>query len=211
MAVHQPVTPAKELTSVHLRHARVVHNRHAILEDLPKHGVVAEVGVAFGDFSQSILRVLEPRLFYAIDLFDLHQHATAFGVDLQQKFQGRTHEQFIRERFQAQIDAGIVLLAKGDSARVMEAFDDGVLDVIYIDASHEYHHVKKDLTVSGRKIKPSGALVLNDYTMANPTNGQQYGVVQATHEFCLDEGWEITHLALHPRMFCDVVLRKMGV
>ena len=209
MPVLQPVTPARELTSAHLRHARVVQNRHAILEDLPKHGVVAEVGVAFGDFSQSILRVLEPRLFYGIDLFDLDRHATAFGVDLQQKFQGRTHEQFIRERFRAEIEAGTVLLAKGDSARVMEAFDDAALDVIYIDASHEYQHVKKDLAVCGRKITPTGALVLNDYTMANPSSGQQYGVVQATHEFCLDEGWEITHLALHPRMFCDVVLRKM--
>jgi hypothetical protein len=87
MAVLQPVTPAREPTSAHLKHARVVHNRHALL-DLPKHGVVAEVGVAFGDFSQSIMRVLEPRLFYGIDLFDLDKHATAFGVNLQQKFQG---------------------------------------------------------------------------------------------------------------------------
>lgn len=210
MAVNQPVIPAKELTSAHLRHARVVHNRHAILEDLPKDGDVAEVGVAFGDFSQAILRVLQPRLFYAVDLFDLDQHDTAFGVDLRQKFEGKTHEQFIRERFQAEIDAGTVRLMKGDSARVMEAFADGVLDMIYIDASHEYRHVRRDLAVCGRKIKPSGALVLNDYTMANPSSGQQYGVVQATHEFCLEQGWEITHLALHPRMFCDVVLRKMA-
>lgn len=209
MASPQPVTPARELTGAHLRHARVVHNRHAILEDLPRHGVVAEVGVAFGDFSQAILRVLQPRRFYGVDLFDLDRHATAFGVNLQEKFQGRTHEAFIRERFHSEIDAGVVVLEKGDSAQVMERFDDGSFDMIYIDASHEYHHVKRDLAVCARKVKPTGALVLNDYTMANPSNGQQYGVVQATHEFCLDEGWEITHLALHPRMFCDVVLKKM--
>ncbi len=209
MTLQQIVAPARELTSSHVRHARVVHNRHAILEELPRHGVVAEVGVAFGDFSQAILRVLQPRRFHGVDLFDLERHSTAFGVDLRE-VQGRTHEQFIRDRFQAEIDAGTLVLEKGDSARVMEQFDDGAFDMIYIDASHEYHHVKRDLAVCGRKIKRTGALVLNDYTMGNPANGQQYGVVQATHEFCLDQGWEFTHLALHPRMFCDVVLRKMG-
>jgi hypothetical protein len=33
-------------------------------------------------------------------------------------------------------------------------------------------------------------LVLNDYTTASPSTGQPYGVVQAAHEFCLDEGWK---------------------
>lgn len=37
----------------------------------------------------------------------------------------------------------------------------------------------------------------------------QYGVIQAVHEFCLREGWEIVYLALHPRMFCDVALNKI--
>lgn len=208
-ASQQPVTPARELTRAHVRSARVVHNRHAILEDLPRHGVVAEVGVAFGDFSHAILRVLQPRRFYAIDLFDLDRYPSAFGVDLRQKFQGRTHEAFVRERFRAEIEAGTLELRKGDSAGEMETFDAGTFDMIYIDASHEYRHVKRDLAVCGRKVKRDGVLVLNDYTMANPSTGQQYGVVQAVHEFCLDEGWEITHLALHPRMFCDVALRKM--
>ncbi len=38
---------------------------------------------------------------------------------------------------------------------------------------------------------------------------QPYGIVQAVHEFCREEGWEIRYLALHPYMFCDVALNKL--
>ncbi len=51
--------------------------------------------------------------------------------------------------------------------------------------------------------------MLNDYTLVDPLLLQPYGIIQATHEFCVREGWEIIYLAQHPHMFCDVALRKI--
>lgn len=209
MSSSQKVQPARELTRAHLERSRILPNRHHILHELPKGGVVAEIGVAFGDFSHAILTIVKPRAFYAIDLYDLEKYETAFGIDLRAKFGGKTHEQFVRDRFSMEIADGRFIPKRGSSVEMMGEFDDESFDFIYIDASHEYTRVKKDLEICKRKIKPEGVLVLNDYTMCNPNNAQQYGVIQATHEFCLDEGWEITRLALHPTMFCDVVLRKI--
>jgi hypothetical protein len=62
--------------------------------------------------------------------------------------------------------------------------------------------------VAGRKIRPDGAIVVNDYVMVDPLLLEPYGIVQATHEFCLREGWKFRYLALHPYMFCDVALIK---
>ena len=80
--------------------------------------------------------------------------------------------------------------------------------MIYIDAAHDYQSVMRDLAVANRKLKPSGYIVLNDYTIVDPLLLQHYDIVRAAHEFCLQEDWEIAFLALHPLMFCDVALRK---
>lgn len=97
----------------------------------------------------------------------------------------------------------------GDSALVLRGFPDAHFDFIYVDGDHSYAGVRRDLAVANRKIKPGGHIVLNDYTMADPIWNAPYGVIRATNEFCLREGWEIIFFALEPRMFCDVALRRL--
>jgi hypothetical protein len=210
MCVEKPrIAPLPELHPKHLKNARLLPCRDDILAELPQHGIVAELGVAFGRYSRKILDVMQPTRFVAVDSFELGGPRWFRQQDYAATLGGLRHEAYYRKQFATEIAAGTVVLRKGYSDEVMETFPDAYFDMIYIDAAHDYESVAKDLDVSGRKIKPSGHIVLNDYTIIDPLLLQPYGIVQATHEFCVREGWEIVYLAHHPYMFCDVALRRL--
>jgi len=63
-----PVLPAALLEP-----ARVLPDRLAALALWPREAVIAEVGVALGEFSSKILAACQPRRFLAIDTFALHE------------------------------------------------------------------------------------------------------------------------------------------
>lgn len=60
-------------------------------------------------------------------------------------------------------------------------FSDGSLDIVYIDANHEYQEVKKDIAVWLPKIKKGGIISGHDYSF--PWNG----VIQAVDESFPDD------------------------
>ena len=53
--------------SSHFSNCIVLSNRSELLRRLPKGGVVAEIGVADGDYSQEILALNEPSKLLLID------------------------------------------------------------------------------------------------------------------------------------------------
>ncbi len=194
-----------------LANSKILPDRADILPLLPQDAVIVEVGVALGDFSRKILDICKPRKFIAIDLFDLHKLDALWGQPTATLFGDRTHEDFYRDRFAAEFQTGQVELLKADSAIAMETLQDKAVDVFYLDAEHSYTSVKRELNIASRKIRDDGWIVLNDYTPAEAgfTN-LPYGVIQACHEFMLEQDWEMTYLALAWVMYCDVVIRKVA-
>jgi hypothetical protein len=186
-----------------------VAERADILRLLPKGGTVAEVGVAFGTYTRAMIDSMQPSHFVAIDTFDLDEPGWFGRQAYRKELGGLSHEARYRENFATEIAAGMLEVKKGFSYEVMEGFADQYFDMIYIDAAHDYDSVRRDLAVCSRKIKDDGFLVLNDYTVVNPLLLTPYGIVQATNEFCVEQGWEIVYLALHRHMICDVALRKI--
>ena len=67
-----------------------------------------------------------------------------------------------------------------------------------------------ELALIQQKIRPEGWIILNDYLMTDWIGGETYGVVQATNEFMIAQGWEMLYFALHTAMYCDVVLRRVA-
>ena len=192
-----------------LRRSRVVSNRLAALTLWPHNSVIAEVGVALGSFSEAILGTCKPRLFHAIDRFDLHELPKLFGAPTSEHFGGRTHGEFYRERFAAQIARGQVDVLEGDSATVISALPDSSVDLFYVDADHSYEGVRRDLEAMITKVKPEGWIVLNDYIPGDVGfSNAPYGVIQATNEFMVTHDWEMVYFALAYVMYCDVGLRK---
>lgn len=203
--------PIPQLPTDLLENAKIVPSRKHILPLLPRGLVWAEVGVALGGFSREILKVCAPTHFLAIDLFDLHQLEQLWGTSTTELFAGKTHLEYYKDSFRAEIAKGVVQVIEGDSAASLASLPDQFIDALYLDADHTYEGVKRDLNALLPKMKPNGYLILNDYTfLENVGSKDEYGVIQAGHEFMLDNNWEMIFLALERFMFCDVCLRRKG-
>jgi len=202
---------AERLPEHLLANARVLPDRDAILPLLPRNKVIAEVGVALGNFSDRIIRICEPKRFIAIDLFDLHEISEFWGRPTNEMFNGGTHGTFYRKRFADLVGQQKVTVLEGDSAAKLATLDDASLDIVYLDADHTYESVKRELAIIRRKVRDDGWIILNDYIMNEAGfSNAAYGVIQATNEFMIAENWEMIYFALQPYMYCDVALRKVG-
>lgn len=191
------------LTVRHTKNCRFVHNRYVAMNHLPKKAVIAEVGVLAGDLSAWLLQHVTPKELHLIDVFDCDDYPA------QRRFTQKENEQFVSNRFKEEISKGQVVMKKGYSWDMLALYPDHYFDWIYIDAGHDYYSVKKDLSVAGKKVKPNGYLVMNDYIMFDHLAKTEYGVVQATNEFCIENNWELLFFAFHPSLFCDVVIQKI--
>jgi hypothetical protein len=151
-------------------------------------------------------------MFIAMDIFTVHTNKMIWGKPTAQALGGKTHETFYRDHFKASIDAGSMRVMAGDTAQSLAQLDDASINVAYLDADQAYDFVKDELALLNRKVTQTGWIVLNDYTMGNIVGGgfKRYGVIQAVHEFMLMQHWEMTFLALHPLMYCDVAIRRVA-
>jgi hypothetical protein len=197
-----------ELPPQHLEDARLYANRRELIRALqiPKHSVVAEVGVAHGDFSEFLIDLLDPTRFVAIDLFDMEKYPVIWGVPQEVLFKGMTHFNFYRHRFAAL--GNQVAIVQGPSKECLARLPDEYFDLIYVDAAHDYENVRSDAVLSVQKVKPRGAIVFNDYTMHDPYLQADYGVVRAVNELVHSHNLCVTGFALDRSMFCDIALRR---
>jgi len=178
-----------ELNEIHLKNCKVVPNREAILHQMKKGGIVAEVGVQEGVFSKSILQICEPKELHLIDYSLIY-----FSID---------------KKYKSEIADGQVKLHEGDSSVAISKFPDEYFDFIYIDADHAYPGVQRDIHAAKTKIKQDGFLLFNDYTYWSPCECINYGVVQSVNELCVNENWEMIYYAFGGYMYCDVAIRKL--
>lgn len=166
--------------------AKIFINREYSLADFPKRLICAEIGVAYGNFSEKILQIMEPKKFYAIDYFSQKKWYLGCGFH-EMRGLGDSHEEIYRNRFKKYIENGILEVKQGLSWEVLKTFPDDYFDFVYLDADHAYESVKKDLAVLYDKVKSNGIIQANDFTDLMPGLAWTFGVVPAIFEF-LQEG-----------------------
>lgn len=196
------------LSSEHVAGAALFADRVDALDVVPSGGRVAEIGVAFGDFTEVMLRRLEPRSFDAFDLFDLHEIDELWGRPMAEWLEGRSHRAHYEARFADAIAAGTFHVHEGDSATEMAVQPDESYDLIYVDGDHHLDGVRRDAEVAVRKVAADGILVFNDYVMADHLVGDRYGVVPVVNDLCVNHGWGVIAFALQRDLFCDIALRR---
>jgi hypothetical protein len=154
-----------------------------LMKSLPLNMNIAEVGVFKGDFSKFIFEFLRPNNLYLIDIFEGNMGSGDQGgnnmqfVNLEQEL--KSLQNFFKNNKN-------VFFLKGLSHSQIGKIPDNHLDMIYIDASHEYEDVKKDLQLSFPKVKINGYICGHDYEI-----NRFPGVVNAVNEFCEENNLKI--------------------
>ena len=185
-----------ELREEHIRNLRVVLDRDALLEALPKGGIVAEAGVDHGDFSEKILKITKPERLHLIDMWSSARYHGGL-------------EKLVRDKFAAELSIGTVRIDLGLSTDVLSRFGDHYFDWIYIDTDHGYTVTAQELELSMTKLKPDGIIAGHDYVTGNWDGGVRYGVVEAVHEFCVKHRWELILLTHETNRHLSFAIRRI--
>lgn len=160
--------------------SRLYPDRTAMLDALPKGGIVAEVGVYEGEFTREIAGICRPDRMVVVD------------IDF--------------SRFQE--PSCPVEKLEGDSSAILSRMPAEHFDWLYIDADHSYESVRKDLAAAHRCLKPGGYLMCNDYTVWCVRSAEPYGVPKAVNELVIEHGYQVRGLALDTAGMYDVLIQK---
>ena len=155
-----------------------------LVERLQKGGVVAEIGVAFGEFTDEILLRAQPRRLHLIDAWSSPRYQE--GLDT------------IKRRHIGEVETGRIVINQGLSTEQLATFDDAYFDWVYIDTDHTYETTSAELRLARRKVKQGGRIAGHDFTSGNCVTPWPYGVIEACNEFCMQNDWAYEWLTLEP-------------
>jgi hypothetical protein len=189
--------PKYNLEDRHIDNLQVLTDRKALLEQMPKGGVVSELGVNRGEFSKAILDIARPAKLHLIDAWGNPE---------------RYHnglKRLVEETFSAEIHAGLVEINVGYSTEVLVTMPNQYFDWVYLDTDHSYTVTAAELAVLKNKIKPGGIIAGHDYSMGNWVGGVRYGVIEAVHEFCVKEDWELIYTTANVAESPSFAIRKI--
>ena len=187
--------------------ARLYLNREQALYAYGKGLVCAEVGVAYGNFSEKILDIMNPSYFYAVDYFSQEQEYRVCGYE---KFKDAncSHEEYYRNCFKKYIDDGKMEVKQGLSWDALTEIGDDSLDFVYLDADHSFDSVTKDVNVLYKKVKSGGIIQFNDYTGYFIQSNAFVGTKPAVFNFLKEGKGEIIGYCLQ-EYGCDDIIVKI--
>lgn len=157
--------------------------------------VCAEVGVWRGNFSERMLRLARPTLYYLIDPWRYMPESGSklYGEGAQ------TEMDAIYESVLRRFARDPVLILRMTSIEAAREIPDETLDLAYIDGDHRYESCLTDLRIYWRKIKPGGLVVADDYGVDDCWWGD--GVTRAVHEFSVEAGVSLIEQCDHQAAF----------
>ncbi|MBK8635151.1 MAG: class I SAM-dependent methyltransferase [Saprospiraceae bacterium] len=187
--------PKINLQNQHLVNAKLLANREALLALLPKEGVVAELGVDEGKFSEKIIEICKPKTLHLVDVWDTARFS-------------QVKKEQVAAKFAKEINEGSVQIQVGLSTKVVEQFKDEYFDWIFIDTDHSYKTTLEELNLWSKKVKPNGIIVCHDFIVGNWNAMIRYGVREAVYEFCTNHHWEIIFVTMEIDYHPSVAIRK---
>lgn len=171
--------------------------------------VVAELGVLRGENASELFHRLNPSALYLIDAWSSNiseTYSTRNGErtwaspasDFADYYGGNvtaqaTFDRLYSEtcsRFENERRVQILRSTTSDGLESLKVNCPEGVDLIYVDAGHDYEQVLDDLMKSAEALrKDRGALILNDCCHSVPGVKQNLGVLEAAYKFCRMAGY----------------------
>ena len=189
---------------------------------------ILELGVHNGSNAVELMQTFNPLEAYFIDAWDsksICENYSPFEVlpdwvspveDYSHYFGGdiRLQETFDRLYQDAKLKLEIFPNANVIKSSTTDAFyllknDDTKFDFIYVDASHQYEFVFRDLMEYSKLLNDNGFMQLNDCVLSEPGTRQNLGVLRALHEFVL-RNKDFIVLAQTAGEWADVSISRRG-
>lgn len=178
--------PVFNLKIENIKNCKIVLNRLEILKKISiekPNAICAELGVAYGEFSDQILEITKPKLLVLIDLYPQGK-----------RFVDEGSIEVLKKKYSKFIANKTIEILNLDSVVAASNFKNNFFDWIYIDTTHQYEHTIKELRAWKDKVKEGGLILGHDYIMGNWVDSIKYGVQEAVHQFCVEENWELVYL-----------------
>ena len=176
--------PKYQLTDKHIRNTRFLTDRNQLMDLLPRNGVVGELGVDMGHFSELIYQIALPKKLHLVDIWGSER----FSQEKREK---------VKKKFDKQIRAETVEINVGLSTEVVHQFKEQYFDWIYIDTDHSYATTLMELESYRSKVKKGGIIAGHDFMMGNWVELNKYGVIEAVYEFCVKHDWELLYVTVN--------------
>lgn len=188
--------PITSLGLEHTQNCSLLPNRNLMLDQMPKGGRVAEVGVAFGDFTNEILDRCNPDVLYLIDSWASPRYQKGLGE--------------IGRRFEAKIANRQIVVMEGLSTDRLGDLADQGLDWVYIDTNHSYATTLAELEICHSLVAPDGRISGHDFCTGNVVGAIPYGVVEAVTKFCKDHNWQFEFLTVESSGHFSFCLKRIA-
>jgi len=182
-------------------------DRSRLLDLLPKRALVAEIGVAEGEFAAAIIERTQPMRLHLIDSWR-HLDDPDYLDDANNVADAAQEARFqaVAARFAAERGEQRVELHRALAAEAAAGFRDGYFDWIYLDANHSFAAVQDDLARYDPKVRSDGLICGHDYCDNWIARGARFGVVPAVNAFVRERGYELLLITAEP--FPSFVIAK---
>lgn len=175
--------------------------REDLIKYLPN-GIVAEVGVALGNFSESILALNNPSKLILIDAWQNFDLGYRDGNMVKDNEQQERYESVIN-KFKS--NKNITIIRK-KSLDAISDLQDELLDWVYIDADHSYQGCLADLRSYDKKVKENGYICGHDWLSKSQIR-KGFGVNQAVIDFVSEREYVLT-LITKEKKYMSYVISK---
>ena len=140
-----------------MSHKTVLKN--LILEE--RIAVIAEVGVCRGALCRSLLKNCHDQIkeYWAIDPW---QHI-GNGHGKSSRYDDERWETLYLRNCERMITHPQLHIVRSKSLNVVDLFPDHYFDLVYLDASHKYEDIRRDIDIWILKVKEGGILAGHDY------------------------------------------------
>lgn len=176
-------------------------NRLELLHYLPS-GIVAEIGVAKGDFSRCIMDIVCPNELYLIDVWDSLSMSYPDKTMVNEKRQQKRYNA-VKNYFRKFKEVEIIREKSDKSASL---FPDNYFDWVYIDADHSYQGCYNDLKSFNRKVKKNGYICGHDW-LAEGYYRKGFGVNDAVKDFVKENNYSLA-LVTNEDKYASYVIAK---